>query len=303
MPLAKRAREDARLLRTYLRRGGSAGDFEWVFRDLAQFGEVLRRWDSKPVSQARVFEIGFGARPYRLRAMQAAGADVYGADAEVPLLTGRLSEYRAIRRQNGWERLLKTFVRRLLFDRREQEGFRLALELHGLTGCPLDPGRLLIGDAADVEPPGPFDLIYSIRVFEHIERSSLERLIPRMASWLRPSGLALILPDVFTGLHGAHLLEWEEDTFDLPAKRRAEPWEHLRKRRYAANTTLNEMTRDEYKELFVEHFDILEIIDPPRGRQAEFLTPAVRAELAAYSDEDLLDANPLFVLRPHAKGS
>ena len=93
-------------------------------------------------------------------------------------------------------------------------------------------------------------------------------------------------------------MEWEASTFDRPIRRRSEPWEHLRKRRYRANTTLNELTRNEYKELFSEHFEILEIIDGPRGRQVDFLTPDIRAELADYTDEDLLDENPLFVLRP-----
>ena len=93
-------------------------------------------------------------------------------------------------------------------------------------------------------------------------------------------------------------MEWEADALDLGIQRRSEPWEHLRKRRYRANTTLNELTRSEYKELLSEHFEILEIIDEPRGRQAEFLTPEIRAELPDYTDEDLLDENPLFVLRP-----
>jgi hypothetical protein len=39
-------------------------------------------------------------------------------------------------------------------------------------------------------------------------------------------------------------------------------------------------------------------LDAPRSRAAEFLTPEIRAELERYTDEDLLDANPMFVLRP-----
>jgi hypothetical protein len=155
----------------------------------------------------------------------------------------------------------------------------------------------LVGDAAECQPPGPFDLVYSSVVFEHMERPVLERLVSRIPSWLTREGLALIVPDVFTGLHGGHLYEWDFQTLQRTVRRRSEPWEHLRKRRYAANTTLNEMTRSEYRELFSQSLEILEIIDPPRGREEEFLTPEIRDELRMYTEADLLDENPLFVMR------
>ena len=299
MPLSERLREDTRLLHAYLRR--KPDDFAWVFHYLDHSEQVTKRWGGKPFSRSRVFEIGFGARPYRLLAMQALGADVYGVDAETPLLTGSIAEYRKILRTNGWERLVKTIVRHVLFDRRERAAFERALLRHGLTPPVPEPRRFLIGDAAECEPPGRFDVIYSFAVFEHIERSSLERLMQRAADWLNPKGLALIIPDVFTGLHGGHLLEWDADTLDFAIERRSEPWEHLRQRRYHANTTLNEMTRSEYEALFSTHFDILEVIDPPRGRAEAFLTPEIRAELSDYTDEDLLDENPLYVLRPRQR--
>jgi hypothetical protein len=298
MPLAERMREDAELLRSYRRRNDGKSSFEQILNDLAQYDELLRRYTGRSLSEARVFEIGYGARPYRLRATHATGADVYGVDAEAPLLAGGPSEYLTILRRNGWERLAKTLIRHALFDRQQQAMFAEMLTQRGLYASAPEPRRFLVGDAADCQPPGPFDLVYSCAVFEHIKRDSLERLVARMPSWLVPDGIALIVPDVFTGFHGGHLVEWEPSTFDLSIQRRSEPWEHLRKRRYTANTTLNELTRGEYKGLFAEHFEILEIIDGPRGRQGEFLTPEIRAELADYTDEDLLDEDPLFVLRP-----
>lgn len=298
MPFAERVRANAELLRSYRRSAADRGSFERILDDLAQYDMLLRRHTGKPLSEARVFEIGYGARPYRLRAIHATGADVYGVDAEAPLLANRPSEYLTILRRNGWERLTKTLIRHALFDRQQEAMSAEMLAQRGLKLPVPEPHRFLVGDAADCEPPGPFDLITSFAVFEHIERGSLERLVTRMPSWLASDGLALIVPDVFTGFHGGHLVEWEADTLGLPIERRSEPWEHLRKRRYRANTTLNELTRSEYKELFSEYFEILEIIDAPRGQRAEFLTPEIRAELADYTDEDLLDENPLFVLRP-----
>jgi SAM-dependent methyltransferase len=298
MPLVERMRENAEFLWSYRRGGGGESGFERVLADLAQYDELLRRYTGKPLSEARAFEIGYGARPYRLRAVHATGADVCGVDAEAPLLSSERSQYRTILLRNGWERLAKTLIRHVLFDRQQEAMFREILAQHGLQAPSPGPHRFLVGDAAECQPPGSFDLIYSFAVFEHIERDSLERLVARMPSWLVPGGIALIVPDVFTGFHGGHLVEWEASTFDVRIQRRSEPWEHLRKRRYRANTTLNELTRSDYKKLFSEHFEILEIIDEPRGRQAEWLTPEIRAELADYTDEDLLDENPLFVLRP-----
>jgi hypothetical protein len=62
------------------------------------------------------------------------------------------------------------------------------------------------------------------------------------------------------------------------------------------------MTRSDYRSLFSRHFEILDVIDGPRGSAARFLTPDIRSELAGYTEEDLLDANPMFVLRPLQRG-
>lgn len=296
LPLLARLREDARLIGNHRSRLQAGGTFEALFDDVEGFAALLERFAGRRLSGARVFEIGFGARPYRLRICQAMGADVSGVDAEVPVISGRAGEYVAMLRRNGWERALKTAARHVLFDRAEQAQFCAALADRGLAVPAPDSYRFLIGNAADADPRGPFDLIYSIAVFEHIDRVSLERLVGRMARWLAPHGIALIVPDVFTGLHGGHLLDWDGACVDLDAPRRSEPWEHLRRRRFTPNTYLNEMTRGEYTALFERHLRVLEIIDRPRGPAATLLTPEIRAELSQYSEQDLLDATPTYVL-------
>jgi Methyltransferase domain len=285
MPLGARLLEDARLLRIYARKRGVGIDFARLFTDIAEYDHLLRRYVGKPLSDSRAFEIGYGARPYRLRALQSLGVDVYGVDAEAPVLVGSIAEYRRMLACNGWERSIKTLVRRALYERREQAAFRSELAKRKLRTAPIEPHRFLVHDAADCDPPKPFDLIYSRAVFEHIDRSSLSRLVPRMVEWLAPGGIAVIVPDIFTGPHGGHILD-----------PRAEPWEHLRKRRFPANTTLNEMTRAEYVALFERHFEILEVIESERGSVT--LTAEIRAELRSYSEQELLDENPVFVLRP-----
>ncbi len=298
LSLSDRALENWRLLGVYVRRRNISGEFEAILADLSLFQSLLGRWCGKGLSDARIFEIGFGARAHLLRALQAVGADAWGVDAEVPLLTGELREYGAILTSNGWERLLKTAIRHALFDRRKETEFTRALERNGVTPLPPDRRRFLQGDAATCDPPGTFDLIYSIAVFEHMTRQAIEALVPRMAMWLRPHGLAVIRVDIFTGLHGGHLREWDEETLQMSIPRRSEPWEHLRKKRFVANTTLNEMTRGEYEAIFTRHFQILEVLEAPRGHAPDWLTPEIRMELSDYSDQDLLDALPTFVMRP-----
>jgi SAM-dependent methyltransferase len=292
----RRIAEGWRLLQAT--RGRPPRDYEGVLAELATFDELLTRWTGTPLREARVFEVGFGARPYRLRALRAMGVDAMGVDVEVPLVRGRPGEFLAMWRRNGLERAAKSLARHVLADRRDERAFRSSLARRSLRAGEVEPGRLIVGDAAECRPPGSFDLVYSINVFEHVPRAALERLVASMAGWLRPDGLALVRPDIWTGLSGSHLLEWQlQGTFeDIP--RRSEPWEHLRRRRFEANTTLNELRRDDYRDIFRRHFEILEELDPPRTGQDRFLTPEVRAELAGYSEQELLDNHPLFVLRP-----
>src|SRR5262249_16771969 len=130
---------------------------------------------------------------------------------------------------------------------------------------------------------------------EHIPVPSLEALVAKMARWLKPTGLALIRPDIFTGISGGHLLEW----FDLSdhRSRRSEPWEHLRKKRFRGNVYLNQLTRAHYRRLFSRHFDIIEerVADPDQGRR--FYTPEVAEELKAYGEDELFSNGVQFVLR------
>ena len=111
MPFAERMRENVELLRSYRRINSANSGFEQMLNDVTRYDESLTRHAGKSLSEARVFEIGYGARPYRLRAIHATGADVYGVDAEAPLLGNSPSEYLTILRRNGWERLAKTLVR------------------------------------------------------------------------------------------------------------------------------------------------------------------------------------------------
>jgi SAM-dependent methyltransferase len=298
LPLTRKLGEGIQLFDEYRRRAGRGYAFDSLFDDAAEYDRLLRAHADIGLDEAAVFEIGFGARPYRQMALQSMGVDVRGVDAEVPVLDGGPAELLGMLRRNGVERATKSLLRHVLFDRGERRALAATIRRHGYTPR-LDSSRLIIGDAGELElPAASVDLVFSEDVFEHIPRAALERLVPRMAAWLRPGGVALIRPNIFTGIVGGHLLEWSRASLrEGERRRRSEPWEHLRKRRLAANTYLNELTRAQYRELFAGSFEILEerVAQPDLGRR--YLDQAARDELADWSEEELFSNQTMFVLR------
>lgn len=276
-------------------------DFSDLYAEVREYADCLQRFAKKPITACRVVEIGYGTRPRRLFWLANLGVDVVGIDLDRPVSRATPGELLRVVRQNGWERALKTLVRLVLFDRRQWRGF--AREVERVTGRPFrrPDDRLLVGNAAAPEfwaRHRELDFIYSEDVFEHIPRADLERIVAQMASSLKPDGLAFIRPCVFTGITGGHALEWYGHTHALAMDRRSEPWEHLRRDRFPANTYLNRLTRADYRALFAAHFDILEerVRHPNLGRR--FLTAQIATELAAYGEEELFSNEVLFLLRP-----
>lgn len=299
LPLPAKLRQNAELLADHFARRRARPLAPSLLEEIAEYELLLRQHGQPPLRQARVFEIGYGARPYRLLALRSMGVDAIGVDAEVPVLHGRPVEYWRVLRTNGPERALKTLLRRALFDRRERRALEEELARRGLRAR-LEDDRLLVDDAANVGlKPASVDLIISEDVFEHVSRPSLERLVDKMAIWLRPGGLALIRPNVFTGIIGGHALEWERRLLRGESMTcRTMPWGHLRGDAHRPNTFLNRLTRGDYRALFERRFEILgEFVKYP-GLGRELLTPEVRADLAGWSDDELFSNQVLFVLRP-----
>jgi Methyltransferase domain len=299
LPLARKMSEGRRLFAEYHRRARTGYGLDALFDSAAEYDSLLYRYTGHRLAAARVFEIGFGARPQRQMLLHSMGVDARGVDAEVPVITGSPREFLAMVRRNSLERAVKSLLRHIFFDRREGRALAATFCGHGLVPR-LDASRLIVSDAAELNlPSASLDLIVSEDVFEHLPRTTLTRLVPMMAKWLRPTGLALIRPNVFTGIAGGHLAEWSRASLVRPPRsRRSEPWEHLRKRRLAANTYLNEMTRAEYRVAFSTHFEILDelVANPDLGR--EYFDQRVRRELSNWPEEELFSNQTLFILRP-----
>lgn len=296
----QKLREAVSLFRARFLSKMSPASFDVLFDHLSDFASTYEEFTGQSFKDAGVLEIGFGPRPSRLIALMGMGIDVRGIDLDTPMLHFNLLGLFRILKKNGVDRAVKTAVRCLFFDPREQAALREAMKLRGYT-THIDPARFLVGDAATYDfGDRKFDFIYSWSVFEHIPPADLSRLSARIAKMLTPRGIALLTPDVFTGITGGHLVEWYGHVVEADIARRSEPWEHLRKARYTANTYLNRLSRSDYRRIFTEHFEILEekSIHPNMGRR--WLTPELREELAAWDEDELFSNTVQFVLRPRA---
>jgi hypothetical protein len=296
LPNASKVRELLGLFRSHAR--SLRENQAWaILRFCDEYDALLTRYCHIRLTEATTFEIGFGTRAGVMIGLTSLGAKASGVDLDAPLLHPSMREIARMYRANGPERMLKSIVRFFTFDLMWRAQLATALRARGHKLLMPTRGQLLIQDAASVDlPDHSIDLIVSESVFEHIPFASLKILIAKMSRWLKPSGLALIRPDVFTGISGAHLMEW----FDLNPRRvrKSEPWEHLRKRRYRGNVYLNELRRSDYRALFSRYFQLLEeqVVDPNQGR--EFYTPDVAQELKDYGEDELFSNGVLFVMRP-----
>jgi hypothetical protein len=285
----------------YLRRYRDGHDFSWLHDALDDYRHYLGLYGAKPLENSRVVEIGFGARPLRLTAMNALGIDATGVDLDRPIIRGTFSECLDAWRKNNVERAVKSIIRFWLNDRRER---RAMFDSFGdrVRSRKVPVEKMVVSNASDPafwqSLGGRTDLIVSEDVFEHIPVVDLEKIVAEMCASLSSDGLALIRPMIYSGISGGHQLEWYPHTIGKTMKRETEPWEHLRRDRHPANTYLNKLRRQEYRTLFEKHFEILEEREKQPDMGRDLMTPAIRDELSDYPDDELFSNNVLFVLKP-----
>ena len=285
----------------YLRRYRDGHDFSGLHNALEDYRHCLDRYGAKPLEKSKVVEIGFGARPLRLTAMNALGIDATGVDLDRPIVRGTLSECLDTWRKNNIERALKSIIRFWLNDRRER---RAMFDSFGdrIRSREVPVEKMVVSNASDPAFWKSYgvntDLIVSEDVFEHIPVADLEKIVDEMHASLSPEGLALIRPMIYSGISGGHQLEWYPHTIGKNISRETEPWEHLRRDRHPANTYLNKLLRQDYRTLFERQFEILEELEKQPDLGRELLTPEIRDELSDYSDDELFSNNVLFVLKP-----
>lgn len=260
--------------------------------DYAAFAEsnaAFERHAGRGVEGARILDLGCGQRFPATLLFHSLGALATGIDTDVvgPFPTGR-AWWRMLR-ESGFERVLKTAVRRALFDREYyRELGRLArrpLRFRGLDLRVMDARALAF-------PDGAFDFVHSVAVFEHL--IDVPGVLAEMARVLRPEGLGFVEVHLFPSLSGGHHPDWLLP--DEVPRTRVPPWDHLRERRHPADAYLNRWRERQYLEAFERRFTILERRSRREGER--FLTPDLARGLSAYSRDELLTRTLSVVLRP-----
>ena len=273
---------------------------EGILTQIDGMRSTYERLTGRSFAEARMFEIGYGAQPFRLIALMSMGIRVQGIDLDMPMLRFSPSTLIKILARNGVERALKTGVRSLLFDRRDYADLKSALQKRGYP-MRINTADLLVGDAATFDfGTQPLDLVYSQDVFEHIPQAGIETIMARLANRLAPDGLALITPNIFTGITGGHLPEWYWDSEDrlrpanpshgnISAKTASRPTPGSTASRAATTANSSAATLKSSKKPSRR---------PDLGRHR--LTPEIKAELAQWDDDELFSNTVQFALRPRS---
>jgi hypothetical protein len=262
------------------------------------------------LKDSQILEIGFGQRPYLGITFIGLGYQYYGIDLDLLFYPPAFAKIWKIYQVNGLLRLVKTLVRYFMFDKFEYSKLFKQLSLSPLSV--VRPETFIQGNAATIDlalltlSPAPCSIkmplvVVSESVFEHIPRSDLSCILRNLKTHAEENGRVLLVltrPTIFTGICGSHLTEWFHHNVYSSKPKKSQPWEHLRKNRFQADTYLNRLSRAESRELFeasglriaaetVEHV----------GLGSEFLADLrLREELSDWSDDELLSNEVMFEL-------
>lgn len=244
-----------------------------------------------PLEGLRVLDLGCGKSYWLTLLLASAGARVTGADTEVVAPGPGLAKYARIARRNGLERALRTFVWEILFARPYyRELARLSpfpLRFQDLDLRPIDGRRLPLDD-------GEIDVVVSHEVLEHV--ADPQALVDELARVMQPQGRTYLYVHNWTSLSGGHHIAWKYP--DTEPSRVVPPWDHLRENRYPyVPSYLNRLREHEWRRLFERRFAILDWF-PTAEEGRALLTDDIRAELAGYSERELLTKGFVIVARP-----
>ena len=230
----------------------------------------------------RVLDVGCGKSYWFSLLLHSRGAQVTGIDSEVIEPPGSgLGKYRRLLHHTGLERTFKTCCWDVIYSRAYYD------EMRKVTSFPIrfDGLDLRQMDATRLEfPDHTFDLVVSHEVFEHLP--DVPAVLTEVRRTMKPDAIAYIYIHNYTSLSGGHHIRWKYPDTEPPDN--VPPWDHLREHRFPhIPSYINRLRLHEYRRMFDETFEVLEWRFT-RREGARFLTPEIRAELAEYSEEELL---------------
>jgi SAM-dependent methyltransferase len=275
-------------------RYGNAHNRDFAHEHYAFFASMqnrLREYGVDNLRGLRVLDMGCGKAFWLTLLLHSYGAQATGIDTELVLPGLGLGKYVGILRHNGLERTLRTLVWDVLYA---APYYR---ELAAV--CPL-PLRFKEVDArrasvTELEfPDNTFDLVVSHEVFEHLP--DVPAALQSLHRVMKPEGITYIYVHNYTSLSGGHHIAWKYP--DTEPSTVVPPWDHLRQNLYPEIPSwINRLRERDYRQVFETHFEILDWF--PTAIEGEtLLTPEIRAELADYSQEELLTKGFVVIARP-----
>jgi len=138
-----------------------------------------------------------------------------------------------------------------------------------------------------------FDLVTSVAAFEHF--LDVPRVIDELHRVVRPGAVVWACIHLFASPSGGHNVTLTEVPLrTLP--RGIDAWDHLRRRRLPFHVPLNEWRRDQFLAAFERRFDVVNHYCAIREGE-QWLSPSIRMELSAFSEDELTCAAYVIVAR------
>lgn len=243
----------------------------------------------------RVLDVGCGKTFWLTLLLHSCGAHATGIDTEFVAPSRSLGKYVGILRRNGLDRTL----RRLVWDMIYAAPYYR--ELAAICPSPLhfegvDARRMSVTELDF--PNDTFDLVVCHEVFEHLP--DVPAALRSLRRVMKPDGITYICVHNYTSLSGGHHIAWKYP--DMEPSTVVPPWDHLRQNRYPEMPSwINRLQERDYRQAFEEQFEILDWFPTATEGEAS-LTPEIRAELADYSEEELLTKGFVVVARPKVVG-
>lgn len=239
----------------------------------------------------RVLDVGCGKAFWLTLLLHSCGARATGIDVEVVEPDRNLDKYLCILRRNGPERALRTLVWDVVYA---APYYR---ELASVCPFPLRFDGVDVRQMSVTEldcPDDTFDLVVSHEVFEHLpDVSAALRSLQRV---MKPDGITYIYVHNYTSLSGGHHIAWKYP--DTEPSTAVPPWDHLRDNRYPEIPSwTNRLRERDYRQALGERFEILEWF-PTATEGESLLTPEIQAELADYSEGELLTKGFVIIAKP-----
>lgn len=237
----------------------------------------------------RLLDVGCGQTyPFSLL-FHTYGNIVTGIDLDVVSTKYDIKKYVEIWQRNGLERMVKTFMGRILVQRRYyfylKEVCNFPQKFEGLDIRQMDVTNLSFDD-------DEFDIVISNAVFEHIQ--DVTEAVRELKRVMKKGAITYNLIHLFTSLSGGHNLKWSNPDEYVPNN--IPPWDHLRKNLFPAHVYLNKLRMKDYIQIFENDFTILECkVGKKEGEK--LLTSEIKNELSEYSKDELITRDLIIIAK------